>query len=215
MSVTIITDGSADNRTGSGGWCSIIRTPTSLVELTGWAEGTTSNRMELTAALEGLRYVQTPSEITVVADSSYLLKTMRHEWYENWIEQEKNGAPTRPNMDLWYALIGLAQFHDIKWIKVKGHSGDYWNERCDRLADIARRSRTGNTHVNQSFIDGFRCDKRSLSFQQCNLHSGHSSECHFRNGKANGVGVYGDDKSDRMVGIIRDGHEAGRLGIDV
>lgn len=190
--ITIITDGSADNRTGSGGWAAIIRTPTSLVELTGWAEGTTSNRMELTAALEGLRSVQIPSDILVIADSSYLLNTMRRKWYVNWIEQQKVGAKPRPNMDLWYALIGLEQFHNISWVKVKGHSGDYWNERADRLADIARRERVSSKHDITDWKAGVRCPEVAASEQQCKLHSSHSGAHYFTNGKANGVEVYGN-----------------------
>lgn len=192
MSITIITDGSADNRTGSGGWAAIVRTPTSLVELTGWAEGTTSNRMELMAAIEGLRAVQTPSDITVVADSSYLLNTMKRKWYVNWIEQERLGADPRPNMDLWYALIGLAQFHSVTWRKIKGHSGDYWNERADRLADIARRERIAARHDITDWQAGVRCPENSPSEQQCKLHAGHSGAHYFTNGKANGVEVYGE-----------------------
>lgn len=190
MSISIITDGSADNRTGSGGWCAIVRTPTTLVELTGWAEGTTSNRMELTAAIEGLRAVQTPSDITVIADSSYLLNTMKRQWYVNWIEQEKTGL-VRPNMDLWYALIGLAQFHNIKWVKIKGHSGDYWNERADKLADMARRGRIENKHDILDWQAGVRCPIVSLSERQCKLHADHSGDCYFTNSKANGVEAYG------------------------
>jgi ribonuclease HI len=192
VSITIITDGSADNRVGSGGWAAVARTPTTLVELTGWAEKTTSNRMELTAAIEGLRSVQIPSDITIVADSSYLLNTMKRKWYVNWIEQEKLGAVSRPNMDLWYILIGLSQFHNVTWTKVKGHSGDYWNERADRLADLARRDRLVIQHEITEWQPGVRCAELSLSGQQCKLHSNHSCGCYFTNGKANGVEVYGE-----------------------
>ena len=201
MSITIITDGSADNRTGSGGWCAIVRTPTTLVELTGWATGTTSNRMEVTAALEGLRAVKTPSDVTVVTDSSYLLKTMRHKWYENWIEQEKFGAEPRPNMDLWYALIGLAHFHNITWVKIKGHSGDYWNERADKLADMARREKLSLRHDIDDWTAGKRCEEMSPSDRQCKLHSGHSGNCYFTNGKANGVEIYGVERTEDQEAV--------------
>lgn len=147
--------------------------------------------MELMAALEGLRAICIPSEVTVITDSAYLLRTMRSKWYENWIAQEESGAKPRPNMDLWHALIGLASFHDITWVKIKGHSGDYWNERADRLADIARRERVSARHDITDWEAGVRCSELSLSEQQCKLHSGHSGMHYFTSGKANGVEVYG------------------------
>lgn len=146
--------------------------------------------MELTAAVEGLRSIQIPSDITVISDSSYLLNTMRRKWYANWLEQEKLGA-VRPNMDLWHILIGLSQYHNVTWHKVKGHSGDYWNERADRLADIVRRERVTVRHDIADWKAGVRCPEIAESEQQCKLHLGHSGAHYFTNGKANGVEVYG------------------------
>lgn len=177
MSITIITDGSADNKKGMGGWAALVRSSTTLIELTGWEEGTTSNRMELLAAIEGLRSIQTPSDVTIVTDSAYVLNTMRNQWYERWFEGlDRVGNPRvkpRPNLDLWHQLVGLCHFHNVSWVKVKGHSGDYWNDRADRLADRARREKVS---MKLELSNGSRCDTMSYG-KQCYLYAGHSGDC--------------------------------------
>lgn len=151
----------------------MIRTSTTLTELTGWETKTTSNRMELLAAIEGLRSLKTPTEVTVITDSAYLLNTMRQKWYEKWFLEERETP--RPNLDLWYLLVGLAEFHDITWIKVKGHSGDYWNERADKLADVARREKSA-LRLEIDCSEEIRCNTVSYG-KQCYLYSGHSGDC--------------------------------------
>ncbi len=167
---TVITDGSACNKSRKGGWAAVIRNSTSLTELTGWAEDTTSNRMELMAAVEALKSIPIPSEVTVVTDSAYLRNTMRSRWYERWFLEDKKG---RPNLDLWYQLAGLASFHSITWIKVKGHSGDYWNERVDRLADWARRNKVSS---NLDCSDLEKCVQTFYN-RHCALYAGHNGDC--------------------------------------
>jgi ribonuclease HI len=151
----IITDGSASNITGQGGYAAIVRNGSSLTEIVGHAEGTTSNRMEMMAAIEGLRSISQPSKIEVVTDSAYLCNTMRQKWYERWLEDEPFRTKPRPNMDLWVQLIGLSQFHDVTWIKVKGHSGDYWNERADKLADKSRREKLSGVYNTEQIDEGW------------------------------------------------------------
>lgn len=185
---TIYTDGSADNSNGIGGWCAVIRTEDSLTELAGWATATTSNRMELVAAIEALRSLVIPHEIDLIADSSYLLKTLKNRWFERW-QTEVNRTKPRPNMDLWEQLAGLMSFHNITFIKVKGHSGDYWNTRCDKLANYARKEQMPLLHKLDDFKD-VRCVDLSLGGKQCKLHLGHHGICVFGNG--DGVKPYGD-----------------------
>lgn len=202
MPITIITDGSADNRTGIGGWAAIVRSSDTLTELTGYAEGTTSNRMELTAVIEGLRHIQIPSQIEIVADSAYVLNSIRNQWYLRWIEEDEdrltkiiNGSKLiprlRPNMDLWRMLNGLCHYHDVAPIKIKGHSGDYWNERADKLAGMARLQQGIAHHQIVDWREGTKCEELSLSGQQCKLHASHSGDCYYTKGKVNGVEVYG------------------------
>jgi ribonuclease HI len=169
--ITIITDGSCDNKTGKGGWAAVIRNSATLVELTGWETGTTSNRMELMAAIESLRSIKTPSEVTVVTDSTYLLKTMHHKWYERWFASANN----RPNMDLWKQLVGLCQYHDVSWVKVKGHSGDYWNTRVDRLAELARLEKMSH-QLELDHVGDVRCEAESYG-KRCYLYLNHSGDC--------------------------------------
>lgn len=146
--VVLITDGSADNGTGTGGWCSIIRIHSSVTELTGHAIGTTSNRMELTAVVEGLRAIKKPSLVHLISDSAYVLNSLKNEWYKGWLYGEPNRTKPRPNLDLWIELAGLVQYHDVEYFKVKGHSGDYWNTRADKLASYAR---TKKVAINSTF----------------------------------------------------------------
>lgn len=192
MSLVIITDGSADNKSGSGGWSAIVRSATSLVEIVGWAQDTTSNRMELTAAIYGLQSVMEPSDITVITDSAYLLNTMQKHWYKRWLREDPKNGNVRPNMDLWYCLIGLSNYHNVTWEKVKGHSGDYWNERADRLADDARRKRLTVKNEVEGFVEGMGCPIVSESGRLCKLHYGHLGKCHWSNGRGNGIEPYGN-----------------------
>jgi ribonuclease HI len=189
---TIITDGSADNSNGIGGWCAVVRTDNSLTELTGWATATTSNRMELMAAIEGMRSLTIPHSIELIADSSYLLKTLKNRWFEKW-QLETHRSKPRPNMDLWEQLAGLIAFHDVTFVKVKGHSGDYWNTRADRLANYSRKEQIALVNRLDDFKD-VRCVDLSMNGTQCKLHLGHSGICAFGNG--DGVKPYGLKEED-------------------
>ena len=184
----IFSDGSADNSNGDGGWASIVRSDNSLVELGGYDASTTSNRMELTAAIEGLKYLSIPHEVELIADSSYLLKTLKNKWYEKWKLEDHRTKP-RPNMDLWEQLEGLVTFHTVTFVKVKGHSGDYWNTRADRLANHARKEKSNVVNKLDEFKD-VRCIELSIAGKQCKLHIGHTGVCAFGNGT--NVKPYGD-----------------------
>lgn len=183
----LITDGSADNTTRKGGWAAIVRTPNTLSELVGYAEDTTSNRMEMMAVIEGLRSIKEPSRVELVSDSAYVLNSIRFQWYLNWFEETGRSKP-RPNIDLWHMIHGLTQYHDVVPIKVKGHSGDYWNHRADRLADQARREKLEYKELVPNFIDD-RCSDKKKEVQ-CKLHEGHSGPHCWSNGNSNGVEPY-------------------------
>jgi hypothetical protein len=156
--------------------------------------------MELTAAIEGLKYLSTPSDVTLVTDSAYLCNTLNRNWYDRWFADEARGHKTkpRPNMDLWRQLVGLTSFHNVKAVKVKGHSGDYWNHRADRLADFARRDQSSSEEIVQDWQEGIRCSNKPESYVgQCTLHAGHTGNCHFSNGRPrNGVEPYGSEGSE-------------------
>ena len=105
-------------------------------ELNGGERRTTNQRMELTAAMEALRALKQPCKVTLYSDSAYLINGFNQHWLENW---QKNGwlnARKQPveNQELWKELLRLSKIHQVEWKKVKGHTGDPLNERCDALA---------------------------------------------------------------------------------
>lgn len=105
-------------------------------ELWGGEADTTNNRMELQAAIEGLRALTKPSSVTLTTDSQYVRKGIT-QWISNWKArgwQTSNKAPVK-NQDLWRQLDELAQLHTVDWCWVKGHSGHVENERVDALAN--------------------------------------------------------------------------------
>jgi ribonuclease HI len=105
-------------------------------ELSGFAADTTNQRMEMLAAIKGLEGLKKTCRVKLYSDSAYLINAFTQGWIENW---QKNGwlnakkEPVR-NADLWRQLIDLARIHDVEWIKVKGHSDNTLNNRCDALA---------------------------------------------------------------------------------
>ncbi len=106
-------------------------------ELSGGADETTNNRMEMTAAIKGLEALKKPCNVALYTDSEYLKKGIT-EWMPKWKRQGwKRGKNPVKNVDLWKQLDALAQTHAIRWSWVKGHAGHHYNERCDELASEA------------------------------------------------------------------------------
>ena len=138
--VQIITDGACIGNPGPGGWACILRYNHHKKELWGGEPMTTNNRMELTAAIEGLRTLREPCEVEVVTDSQYL-KNGITSWINGW---KRNGWRTREkkpvlNQDLWEALDALVNKHSVQWTWTKGHADHDDNNRCDELATRAAR----------------------------------------------------------------------------
>jgi ribonuclease HI len=108
-------------------------------ELWGAETSTTNQRMELTAALEGLRSVDGRRQVDLYSDSAYVVNCFRDKWYERWRRNGWKNAQKKPveNRDLWEALIAASERHAVTWHKVAGHAGDVMNERADRLARAA------------------------------------------------------------------------------
>lgn len=100
---------------------------------------TTNNIMELTAVIQALSMLKEPCEVEIHSDSAYVVNAINQSWIENW---QKNGWKNSQkqevkNKELWQKLITLLVYHKVKFIKVKGHSNNKWNNRCDELANIA------------------------------------------------------------------------------
>ncbi|MBN1202335.1 MAG: ribonuclease HI [Anaerolineae bacterium] len=143
--VTIYTDGGAFPNPGPGGWgVVLIAANGQEKELSGADPDTTNNRMELTAAIEALRALKVPCEVTFYTDSEYLRQGIS-EWLPGWIQRDWQRSKDRivKNQDLWQKLHAETLHHQIDWQWVKGHAGDEYNERVDRLATAAREQLTG------------------------------------------------------------------------
>ena len=132
--VTIYTDGGCDPNPGTGGWAAVLLYKAVVKELSGGEQETTNNRMELTAAIRALEALKRACKVTLHTDSQYLQKGIT-EWLPGWKKRgwkRKEGAVK--NEDLWRALDALCDRHDVTWKWVRGHAGNFYNERCDELA---------------------------------------------------------------------------------
>ena len=138
--VRLITDGSCLGNPGPGGWACILRYGEHKREMYGCAPQTTNNRMELTAAIEGLRTLKERCQVEIVTDSEYVkngITTWIHGWKKkNWITSAKKPVVNR---DLWEELDRLVSGHQAVWVWTKGHASHEDNNRCDELAQRAAR----------------------------------------------------------------------------
>jgi ribonuclease HI len=132
----IYTDGACSGNPGPGGWGVLILPDTGEErELSGGEAATTNNRMELTAAIEGLNALPAGQRLTVITDSTYVRDGITS-WLANWKARGWQTAAKKPvkNIDLWQALDAAAARHEVTWEWVRGHTGDPGNERADALA---------------------------------------------------------------------------------
>ena len=136
--VEIHTDGACKGNPGPGGWGAWLRSDGHEKELCGGENGTTNNRMELTAVIEALASLKRPCDVTLFLDSEYVRKGIT-EWISGWKARGWRTAAKQPvkNVELWQKLDALVAGagHQIDWRWVKGHSGDPGNERADALAN--------------------------------------------------------------------------------
>ena len=136
--VQLITDGACIGNPGPGGWACILRYGPHKRELSGSASATTNNRMELTAAIEGLKAIKESCIVKIVTDSNYLkdgITTWIHTWKrKGWMTSGKKPVT---NQDLWRELDEQVQRHKTEWSWTKGHASHGDNNRCDELATMA------------------------------------------------------------------------------
>ncbi|WP_111496065.1 MULTISPECIES: ribonuclease HI [Marinobacter] len=134
--VVLYTDGACKGNPGPGGWGAVLSYGDAERELHGGEANTTNNRMELMAAIEGLRALKRACAVDLYTDSQYVRKGIT-EWMANWKKNGWKTAAKKPvkNADLWKALDGEVQRHDVNWHWVKGHAGIPGNERADGLAN--------------------------------------------------------------------------------
>lgn len=136
--VELFTDGACSGNPGPGGWGALLRYKGTEKELSGAEAETTNNRMELMAAIEGLKAIKRSCHVTLYTDSKYVLQGVT-EWLDGWKARGWKTADKKPvkNQDLWMALDEQVNRHMIKWEWVKGHAGHIENERVDELARMA------------------------------------------------------------------------------
>lgn len=134
--VELFTDGACSGNPGKGGWGAILRYGKTQKELSGGEDLTTNNRMELTAAIEGLKALKEPCFVTLVTDSKYLSDGLLKGWAASWRKNGWKKTDKKPalNSDLWEELLNLSEIHNLDIVWVKGHAGHPENERCDELA---------------------------------------------------------------------------------
>ena len=141
--VQLITDGACLGNPGPGGWAAILRHGDRKKELWCSEPHTTNNRMELTAAIEGLRALKERCAVEVVTDSEYVkngITTWIHGWKrKGWMTAAKKAVV---NQDLWKALDEQVNAHETTWTWTKGHADHEDNNRCDELATQAARDQS-------------------------------------------------------------------------
>ncbi len=133
--IIIYTDGACSGNPGKGGYAAVIKYNDRTKTISGYSKLTTNNRMEITAALAALTELKEACCVELYTDSSYLIGGIT-KWAEKWQKTGwKNAAKQSvKNKDLWKKLIDQNLRHKVEWRKVKGHSGDKYNEICDNLA---------------------------------------------------------------------------------
>lgn len=151
MEIEIYTDGACKNlglinhkfSKTFGGWAFVaVKGDEIIYEKAGGNSGETNNSMELTAVIEALKYAETirrkEERVTIISDSSYVINCYNQRWYEGWIRNGWHNSKKEPvaNRELWLQLIPYFDRFWFSFKKVKGHSGNVYNERCDELASL-------------------------------------------------------------------------------
>ena len=134
--IVVYTDGACSGNPGPGGWGAILMYKDVKKEISGGMKQTTNNIMEITAVIEGLKLIKYPCEVEVYSDSAYVVNAFNNHWIEGWIKKNWINSSKEPvkNKELWQELYSLTRKHKVKFIKVKGHSDNEFNNRCDELA---------------------------------------------------------------------------------
>ena len=134
--VTIYTDGACSGNPGPGGWGAILMYKDQKKEISGGEKNTTNNIMEITAVIKGLELLKFPCEVNLYSDSAYVVNAFSQGWIYNWLKNDWKTADKSPvkNKELWVKLYNLTKTHKVNFIKVKGHSDNEYNNRCDELA---------------------------------------------------------------------------------
>lgn len=134
--VDIYTDGACSNNPGRGGYAAILIYKGNEKIVKGGEALTTNNRMELRAIIEGLRSLKEPCDVTIYSDSAYSINPFQLNWIDRWISKGWRTSTNSDvlNVDLWKDLIEVMSKHKVTYVKVKGHSDNVYNNKCDEIA---------------------------------------------------------------------------------
>lgn len=173
--VVLYSDGACEGNPGPGGWAAVLTYGQHVREISGGVPATTNNRMELKAAVEGLKALKEPCEVEFLTDSQYVRSGIS-EWLKDW---KMRGWKTKDkkavkNEDLWKELDAESVKHQITWKWLKGHAGHEMNERCDLLAktEILKIRQQFNPEQLKTVLEEFK----------------HNSDITDLNGKLEGIG---------------------------
>ncbi|AOO66213.1 ribonuclease HI [Sulfurospirillum halorespirans] len=128
--ISLFCDGSSLGNPGAGGYCAILRFGTTERIVSGGMANATNNQMELLAVIEGLAALKEPCDVTLISDSSYVIKGI-NEWLDGW--KRKNFAKVK-NPQMWQRYLDVSKIHKVHGIWVRGHDGHAENEMCDKIA---------------------------------------------------------------------------------
>lgn len=157
--ITMYSDGACEGNPGPGGWAAILAYKHHVREICGGIPATTNNRMELQAAVEGLRALKEPCEVEFFTDSQYVrmgISERLKDWKaRGWKTKDKKAVK---NEELWKQLDSEATKHKINWKWLKGHAGNEMNERCDLLArtEILKLRQQFTPDQLQALLDDFK-----------------------------------------------------------
>lgn len=134
--VVIYTDGACSGNPGPGGWGAVLIYKDNRKEISGGKKDTTNNIMELTAVVEALKLLKHPCEVELYSDSAYIVNSFTQGWIYGWIKNNWKTSSKEPvkNKEIWQELYNLTKIHKVVFNKVKGHSDNELNNRCDELA---------------------------------------------------------------------------------
>ena len=140
--IVIYTDGACSGNPGPGGWGAILMYNEHKKEISGANKETTNNIMELTAVVEALKLLKHECNVKIYSDSAYVVNAFKNGWISNWMKNGWRTSSKEPvkNKELWMTLYEFTRIHNIEFIKVKGHSDNEYNNRCDELARNAINS---------------------------------------------------------------------------
>jgi len=131
----IYTDGAARGNPGRGGYGAVLHWGDTIKEISQGYKHTTNNRMELMAVIAALRLLKRSNlNITIYTDSAYIVNSVEKGWVFGWVKKNFAG---KKNADLWTAFLECYEKNHIRFVWVKGHAENKWNNRCDILATTA------------------------------------------------------------------------------